>query len=273
MLQCYAKSNIGYSHVLNKKPCQDYSALYKDNNRTIITCCDGHGGEIYIRSDIGSHMASNAVINIFNSINKAFFYNLTEEEIENKIKLYILCEWNKLVEQSYSSKSFKKNELEKLSEDQKDILKMNPSKAYGTTLTGALLFGNKLLVVGIGDTECLYLKKGQVLQVFEDENEPVANITYSMCQEDAYKYIKVKILDFKSIDGVILCTDGLTSPYQSYDNFKKSFIAPTIKKIVEDKDIQYIDNFIEKLALNLGVGDDVSLSFIINDKLTLKHYE
>ena len=273
MIKYYAKSNIGYAHIKTKKPCQDFSAIYKDNKRTIITCCDGHGGEVYIRSDIGSHMASNAVINVFNSINKSFFNVLSEEQIQNKIRLSLLCEWNKLVEQDYSHRKMKKNELEKLSDDQQDLLRFTPAKAYGTTLTGALLLGNKLLVVGIGDTECLYLEQGKIHQVFENENEPVANITYSMCQEDAYNYINVKVLDFKKIDGVILCTDGLTSPYQSYENFKNSFIVPTIKKIIEENDFKYIDQFIEKLALELGVGDDVSLSFILNDKLSIKKYE
>ena len=131
-------------------------------------------------------MASNAVINIFNSINKAFFYNLTEEEIENKIKLYILCEWNKLVEQSYSSKSFKKNELEKLSEDQKDILKMNPSKAYGTTLTGALLFGNKLLVVRIGDTEC---KKKRVRSSFFTQTSTMGRRLFLGLRHEEEEYL------------------------------------------------------------------------------------
>ena len=146
MLYVFSKSSIGYSHIKEKKICQDFSATYKDTERTIVTCCDGHGGKKYIRSHIGSHMASNAIINVFNSIHPSFF-RLKDNEIENKIKLSILCEWNKLIEGQMSYKSIKKHELVNLDEDEILALKSNPATAYGTTLTGALLLGNKLLVV------------------------------------------------------------------------------------------------------------------------------
>ena len=153
------------------------------------------------------------------------------------------------------------------------MLKNNFVKAYGTTLTGALLYKDKILVVGIGDTECLYLKDNKLYKVFELEDEPVANTTYSMCQEDAYKYINVKVLNTKDVDGLFLCTDGLTNPYQSYDNFKEYFISPLMNKIIKEKDLKYLYDFIDELAKKRGIGDDVSLSFIINDKCSSLYKE
>ena len=87
-----------------------------------------------------------------------------------------------------------------------------------------------------------------------------------------FKYLKVKVLNFKDFDGVVLCTDGLSNPYQSYDNFNMSFIKPLVCKIIEGEGCNYIDSFIEELASKLGFGDDVSLSFIINDSAKLKYY-
>ena len=272
MLYVFSKSSIGYSHIKDKGQCQDFSAVYKDPKRTIITCCDGHGGRKYIRSHIGSHMASNAIINVFNSIHPSFF-RLKDEEIENKIKLSILCEWNKLIEEQMSYKSIKRNELIDLDEDEILSLKSNPAVAYGTTLTGALLLGNKLLVVKIGDTECIGIRKGEIIDIFDSSDDPAANVTYSMCQDDAFKYLKVKILDFKDLDGIILCTDGLTSPYQSYDNFNKSFIKPMVDKIIRTTSLIYIDEFVDEIASSLGVGDDVSLSFILSDNISKKYYK
>ena len=266
MIYSFAKSSKGYSHINSKMPCQDFSALYKDPLRTIITCCDGHGGKIYVRSNIGSHMASNAVINVFNSITNSFFYGKTTEELENKIKLLILCEWNKFVEGIISKEPIRKGEVGELTPEQIETLKKNPIKAYGTTLTGALLYGNKMIVVGIGDTECLVVRKGELLRVLESEDDPVANVTYSMCQEDAFKYIRVKIINFKEVDGVILCTDGLTTPYQSYTNFNDSFVKPLVRNILETNSISHIDSFVDEMASKLGTGDDVSLAFIIDDK-------
>ena len=74
----FAKTSIGYRHLLNKKPCQDFSALYQESNKTIITCCDGHGSKIHFRSDIGSKLASNVVIDILKDYNIKDIVNLQE---------------------------------------------------------------------------------------------------------------------------------------------------------------------------------------------------
>lgn len=272
MIYAYTKTSIGYSHINEKKPCQDFSAMYRDKDRIIVTCCDGHGGKIYLRSDKGAQIASSSVVNVFNSLNHAFFYGLSDEEIENKIKLNVLCEYNKMVEQHLSHRPIKKSEISILNEEQIDEIKFNPSKIYGTTLTGAMVLGKKLIVISIGDTECLGLFKGELVKIFNTDDDPVANVTYSMCQEDAFKYIRVKVLDFKQLDAIILCTDGLTSPYQSYDNFKKSFVKPIMKKIVFHNDFNYLDEFIDELALKLGVGDDVSIALITKSELPKKYY-
>ena len=269
----FTKSKIGYSHLKNNKLCQDFSASYTDSERTIITCCDGHGGDAYIRSNIGSQFASDAVITIFKTITAKSIKKLSEAELINKIKLEILCEWNKLVERHYSKYHFKKNETISLNEHNLDSLRDNYTKAYGTTMSGAMLYNKKLYIVGIGDTECLLVKNGELIKALNTEDDPVANITYSMCQEDAFNYIKVNIVDFKNYDGVILCTDGLSSPYQSYDNFKNSFIIPLFRDLINLKNTSGIDSFIDGIALKHGVGDDVSLSFIIKDKLTKKYYK
>lgn len=268
---CFAKTAIGYQHSNNKQVCQDHSLLFKDNNRKIITCCDGHGGNIYIRSSIGSKLASIAIFNIFANITPQLF-RLEEEELENQIKLQILCEWNKLVEQDLANKPLKKSEIDTLTDEEIDTLKNNFVKAYGTTLSGALQLGNKLLVVGIGDTEAMIIKNGQIGKVFDNDDDPAANVTYSMCQEDAFKYIRVKLLEYRDVDGILLCTDGLTGPYQSYYNFNESFIKPMIKRLLDSGSLNHIDTFIDDVASHLGVGDDVSLAFIMKDKVARKYY-
>ena len=59
----FTRSARGYNHINNDIVCQDFSAAYHDDERTIITACDGHGGSIYFRSNRGSKFASNALIN------------------------------------------------------------------------------------------------------------------------------------------------------------------------------------------------------------------
>ena len=73
MIAYFTKTSIGYSHIKENKVCQDYSASYHDEERTIITACDGHGGDIYVRSHLGSKFASNAVIKVLRELERSDF--------------------------------------------------------------------------------------------------------------------------------------------------------------------------------------------------------
>lgn len=273
MLKYFNKTATGYSHIKNKSCCQDFSAVYHDDERTIITACDGHGGKIYIRSDSGSKFASKAVITTLQKLENSLFYKYSKDEIAEKIKLSVLCEWNALVERSLSDNRFTKRETENLSEDEKHDLKIHPEKAYGTTLNGVMTFGNKLVCVNIGDGGVFTLKKGAVVPVFNTEDdETVANITYSMCAEDAYKHINVAILDLREYDGVIACTDGVLNPYRNMSNFTQSFVKPIIFRLMHD-DYKAVAEFIEKLGNRLGIGDDVSFSAIMKSEVNIRHYK
>ena len=163
MYYIFNKTCVGYSHLKNNKKCQDFSASYSDNDRKIITCCDGHGGNQYVRSDIGSQLASDAVMNVVKKIDKSFLYGKSNNELQDKIKLLVLCEYNRLVEIEIAHKPIKAKEFEGLKEEEIDTLRFNPAKAYGTTLSGALLYKNKIFVISIGDTECLGVKKGELV--------------------------------------------------------------------------------------------------------------
>lgn len=49
---------IGSSHIASGKPCQDNGTHHNENGVSIAIVCDGHGGESYVRSDIGSKLAA-----------------------------------------------------------------------------------------------------------------------------------------------------------------------------------------------------------------------
>lgn len=53
-------TKMGASHLKSGKPCQDYSLSWESDNKEvqIAIVCDGHGGETYVRSDMGSKLAA-----------------------------------------------------------------------------------------------------------------------------------------------------------------------------------------------------------------------
>lgn len=273
MISCFNVTSIGYSHIKSGKVCQDFSSAYSDAERTIITACDGHGGEVYIRSHKGSKFASLAVLRAMLDTESLSFRKYTAEEIAHNLKLNILCEWNRLVREHLAEYPIRKSESAHLTETQIESIKQNPVKAYGTTLGGAMLYGNRLICVGLGDGGCYLIKNGEIRPAFpEDQDEPVANITYSLCAENAFEHIKASIFNVRSFDGVLLCTDGVLGPYQSTENFKRSFVRPVVGRVIENK-TDDVKRFICDLGEKSGVGDDVSLSMIVKNNANSKFYK
>lgn len=269
MLRFFTKTAIGYNHLQHGKPCQDFSASYHDEERTIVTACDGHGSEVHVRSALGSKFAAEAVIKVFKKVTRMLFFRAKAEEANKKLRLEILCEWNALVERHLAEHPLSKAELSTLDEDKVFRLKTDPTVAYGTTLQGAMFFGNKVVCVSLGDGGCFVVKRGMLYPLFEDveEEENVANVTCSMCQSDAYKHLHVAVFDAKSVQGVMVLTDGLINPYRNLGNFAEKFVAPTVTNLL-DGNAGVMNEFITRLGAELGIGDDVSLGIILRDNRT-----
>ena len=269
----FTKTSIGYSHVTANKRCQDFSASYSDEERTIVTACDGHGGNVYIRSHLGSKFASNAVIDVLREIEKTAFYKAKKEAVIENIRLNILCRWNALVEGHLAKNPIRMSEVTGLTETEFLSLRKNPIKAYGTTLNAAMILGTKLICVSIGDGGCFLVKGGQCISPFpEDEDEPVANITYSLCQDDAFSHLSVSAHELSAYDGAVVCTDGMINPYQNLSNFGSGLIAPAIATLNAGKS-KSLEAFVSEVGARLGTGDDVSLGIVVKDKLSSRFYK
>ena len=110
MIEHFNVTSIGYSHIKSGKVCQDFSSSYSDGERTLVTACDGHGGEVYIRSHKGSKFASLAILRAMLDTKSLSFRKYTAEEIEHNLKLNILCEWNRLVREDLAEHPIRKSE-------------------------------------------------------------------------------------------------------------------------------------------------------------------
>ena len=269
----FTKTETGYTHINTGKRCEDFSASYSDEERTIVTVCDGHGGNVYIRSHLGAKFASNAVIDVLREIERTAFYKAKKEAVIENIRLNILCRWNSLVEGHLSKNPIRMPEVTELTEVEILSLRKNPIKAYGTTLNAAMILGTKLICVSIGDGGCFLVKSGIVTPAFvEDEDDPVANITYSLCQDDAFSHLQVSVHELSAYDGAVVCTDGMINPYQNLSNFSTGLIAPAIATLSVGKN-KSLEAFVSEVGTKLGTGDDVSLGIVVKDKLPSRFYK
>lgn len=273
MSMFFTKTSVGYSHVTANKRCQDFSASYSDEERSIVTACDGHGGNVYIRSHLGAKFASNAAIDVLREIERTAFHKAKKEAVIENIRLNILCRWNMLVEGHLAKNPIRMSEVTGLTEAEILSLRKNPIKAYGTTLNAAMVLGTKLICVSIGDGGCFLVKSGVVIPAFtEDEDEPVANITYSLCQDDAFSHLSVAVHELTAYDGAVVCTDGMINPYQNLSNFSSGLIAPAIATLNAGKS-KSLEAFVSEVGARLGTGDDVSLGIVVKDKLSSRIYK
>ena len=265
MIFIYSRSTKGYSHEKTNTVCQDHSLKYIDSKYKIITACDGHGGRVYIRSDKGAMFASQAVVEVFSKYSELKLHHLIATKLINKLKLEILCKWNELVEQDYSSNPFTLDELSKLAEDEIFKLETNFVIAYGSTLNAAVLTSKYMICIQIGDGGVFMLKKKKIEVAFPENEDNVANITNSLCGDNAYDNLFIKAFSQDKYSGVILCTDGLLGPYQTYDNFYSNFISPFMRdyKLITHDKIVEMNEFIDALATKKGIGDDVTFSSIL----------
>ena len=268
----FTKTSVGYSHVTAGKRCQDFSASYSDEERTIVTACDGHGGNVYIRSHLGAKFASKAVIDVLREIERTAFHKAKKEAVIENIRLNILCRWNAFVEGHLAKNPIRMSEVTDLTEAEILSLRKNPIKAYGTTLNAAMILGTKLICVSIGDGGCFLVKGGQCISPFpEDEDEPVANITYSLCQDDAFSHLLVTVHETANYDGAVVCTDGMINPFQNLANFGKALVMPAILNLYLGKH-EKLAQFVTDVGLKLGTGDDVSLGIVAKNRLPMRTY-
>jgi hypothetical protein len=135
-----------------------------------------------------------------------------------------------------------------------------------------MIFGNKLVCVSIGDGGCFLVKGGQCISPFpEDEDEPVANITYSLCQDDAFSHLLVTVHETANYDGAVVCTDGMINPYQNLSNFSEALVTPAIATLCAGSG-RSLETFVTNVGLKLGTGDDVSLGIVAKNKLPMRTY-
>lgn len=109
----FNKSVKGSSHDASGKPCQDYSLEKTFDGGCILIVCDGHGGDTYVRSDVGSRLAAEItceiILEFVNTVPKTLF-------LDQSGSLTACPASNPLVD-----KSGKKVEFTSLTESQQEI--------------------------------------------------------------------------------------------------------------------------------------------------------
>ena len=260
----------GASHIKKNKECQDASLSYQDENCAIAVVCDGHGGDDYVRSAIGSKFASAiAKKNI-----QKFLLGMDKEKFllnpDKQLKILeasIISHWNESVSDYHSKHPFDEAELIVVSEKAKKRYLEDGKiwSAYGTTLIAVAMNEDYWFAIHIGDGKCVAINHaGEFKQPIPWDPKCFLNATTSICDSDAidnFRHFysdKLPAAVFVGSDGIDDCFNNNEQLYNLYKTVLYSFATTDFKEACDG-----LADYLPRLSAK-GSGDDVSIAALLD---------
>ena len=275
MFDGFSHSVKGHSHEVSGLVCQDSSGCKITDRYAVAVVADGHGSKKHFRSDVGSRLAVESVIETIDR-----FYGDPDEFEKNfpknhrmiirNIEKQVVSVWNSKVTDHLNKNPVTVKELSKFNKDEFD--QISPESYYGSTLIAG--------IGGIGFTFGIQIGDGSFVAVFNDGN-PVtpmeydesapANITASICNQNAASMFK-SFYSEKPLISMFASTDGLYTSFGSDSDFLDyhMILSGHLTKIKTFK-TSVIKN-LEKRS-HFGTEDDISLSCVIDSEVLAENID
>ena len=265
----------GFSHIKHNKECQDSSLSYFDDKIALAIVCDGHGGDDYVRSVVGSKFGCEiAKKNICN-----FVANVDKEKLKHnsdqfmlQLKNRIITYWKEAVYNHFKEHPFEESELAVLSEKARKryLEEGRIESAYGTTLIAAVITPDYWFGIHIGDGKCVAIdKKGNFSQPVPWDEKCFLNSTTSICDTEALNNFRHfyseerPVAVFVGSDGIDDCFKGDEQMYHFYTVILSSFVVSDVETAKAEL-LDYLPRLSEQ-----GSGDDVSVAAVFDrDRVT-----
>jgi len=293
MIDSYSFSCQGESHKADNKPCQDasFSAVY-DDGLAIAIVCDGHGGERYFRSDVGSRMAteviSESVKTFVENVDKTMFIGnpfiaeeaITSEEVVKKqtpvdiafrqLFSSIIYQWNQKIAEHAANTAVSEWEQEHVPQKYLDELKTSETfeKLYGCTLMVYVQTPDYWFAFHLGDGKCVsFHQEGDLWHMpIPWDERCFLNKTTSLCDSNAINEFRYCYEgDGKFPMAVFLGSDGMDDSFGEDPNLVNFYIQVVKMLVTEGREatIKSIESDLPQLS-KIGSKDDMSVAFIYN---------
>jgi len=230
----------GYDHIKEKSPREDFGETKTTDSCRIFTVADGHGDSNCPRSSFGSEIACHTAIVALERFSKDIAENGLEDEvirlgsqgptsqerIDKKDRVrqliaHIVYEWRNAVNAEFSANPLTPSEREKCDRYLERYERGEKVEhIYGTTLIAGLLTEKYLLLLQQGDGRCdVFGSNGEVSQPIPWDDRCFANVTTSLCEEDAVQRFRYCVIDVAK-NPVIACiadSDGVEDSFASME--------------------------------------------------------
>lgn len=239
-------SVIGSSHVKAGTEKEDYGEVHDGGFYQIFAVADGHGDSNCPRSSFGSKIACDLAISELSLFAKTLHetdHETNQGELTTwEAKLFDEAQRDGVVHQlinsifgKWSDEVITNIEQNPLSEDEragcgKYIDRYDKGErlehVYGTTLIAGLLTESYLLLLQQGDGRCaVFANDGEVTQPIPWDDKCFANVTTSLCDEDAIERCRYYVEDVRNhpVSAVLATSDGIEDSFFDMDQVHAYF--------------------------------------------------
>ena len=292
----------GESHKLSEKPCQDYAYAESSDTLSMAIVSDGHGGERYIRSQIGSKLlveiTKKSVRSFVDTIaeegssvfeGKSFTAYIKESATDSQINskehkmltwLFssIISQWNVAIAKDAEENDLNEWELNHVEEKYREEFlakRNNPEasyeKTYGCTLMAYVQTPSYWFAFHIGDGKLVRMRIENELLLCDQpvpwDSRCFLNKTTSICDSNALDEFRYCFQGDGSFPvAFFLGSDGLDDSYGDGE-LLYNFYANLFKQIAKsgkDEAFNVLKRSLPKIS-KLASKDDMSVACIYDD--------
>lgn len=287
----FNKTCQGASHIKSNKVCQDYSYSESSPSLSIAIVSDGHGGDRYFRSHIGSELActvsSELIHDFVKQIPEDFFngipltqYGVNGEccgqpskrhiEALRQLGKAIIAHWRKRVEKHAEEHPLTSDEFTNVPEEfHKDLTdKERLVKVYGCTLIAYVQTPTYWVGFQIGDGKCFsfHHETGPKEPILWDD-ACFLNKTTSLCDSYASEKFRYSFQGDGSFPfAVFMGSDGLDDSFGEDKNLINFYIQ--VLKLAYQSGVKEVETVLESdlpVLSKRGSQDDMSVAVIYDD--------
>ena len=251
----FLASKRGRSHVATGKVCQDYCVAEKITEEIFVTAvADGHGGDDYVKSDVGAKEACNSVIELAKKYSRRDNINFLNKWCSPEFKTELFESWQAAVLKDYRAENPDTRET-----DAKIIRK------YGTTLLFCVVTKSHIILGQIGDGAILLFNDQNQSQLFKRHNPKFDSKTSSLASSrglyslivDSYRRVNFRF------NKILLSTDGIYDKLDKGNSF--ALYANELAERVRTCRVEEIAPFtVAGIEVSEKSSDDCTVAIIVS---------
>lgn len=273
-MQPYIELNahhIGKSHVQKGLSCEDYSAVYSDEQISIVTISDGHGDRNCFRSAKGARYACETAISACRKFHGFVnqIVDITQCDFESlvvSLESDIVEMWRDKVLSDASAHPFQEEELAIASEQAQEVYRSGQrlEKAYGCTLIIAMSTEYYWLALQIGDGKCVAAySDGVFVEPIPVDENCLGNRSTSLCNSSAKESFRHYYSRTKPI-ATFVFSDGVEESFDQTGLFNCLYsVAFWLKEEGLDTAQAKVEALLPQVS-DGGSGDDVSIATMVS---------